>query len=792
MSRDTEAGQDRALRHALEHTPAAFGLFDKDGQCVWANAAWLAFRGRILADETGAGWRDGVHSSDLEPVSAGMSGAALAGEVVQLRYRLRRHDGQYRWVLHQAAPRYDAEGRTTGFIVTLIDIHDAVIADIENTRFFNIASDILLTTRADGYIGKINAAIERVLGWSADEITRFRFTDLVHPDDLEATYALREPMLRGVEIVDFENRYRHKDGTYRWLSWRCRYDADCGVAYACAVDITQRKQSEAELKQTIERFNLAISASSEGVWDYDLDSRELYVSQRYRDMLGIAGTEGPITPEQWKARIHPEDLGHAVDTQMQYIRGLIPEYRVVFRMRHENGGWRTMLSRGTALRDADGRAYRMVGIHADITEQRELEDHLRVLKAQAEAANRAKSEFLANMSHEIRTPMNAVVGAAHILSMGTLAPEKQTQVIGVLKQGANSMLELINDLLDLSRIEARGLELQLGEFDARELVADVVRMLELQAGAKGLNIQQRNECACVNERLFIGDAARIRQILANLCSNAVKFTDSGAISVDILCQPTGAPGIEELRFIINDTGIGIEAEKLEMIFGKFAQADSSVSRRYGGSGLGLTISRALAESMGGGITASSAPGIGSTFVVRLPLERAGARETGATASRDGRAAVLLVEDSPGNVLIASHFLEEFGYGFEVATTGIEAVERIRGGARYDAILMDIQMPEMDGREATRQIRRIEKAQNRAPCRIIAMTAHAMLSDREQCLAAGMDDYITKPFDPAVLNAKLRAAMAAVVAEASAIRTGDAGSAGPSHRHDPEPEHDLHP
>ena len=527
-----------------------------------------------------------------------------------------------------------------------------------------------------------------------------------------------------------------------------------GRIFGCAVDVTERKLYQHDLDESPKRYDLAISATSEGVWDYDLVTGALKVSPRYREMLGWAADEGPTTRDAWATQIHPDDVGQALAIQQQYIDGRLPEYRIVFRMRHKNGGWRTLLSRGVALRDEDGKAYRINGIQADNTEPREQEDHLRQQKEQAEAANRAKTDFLANMSHEIRTPMTAVVGAAQILSLGTLSEEKQRKVLGVLTQGANSLMELINDLLDVAKIEARALELERAPFDARELMADVVRMLELQATAKGIDIQQQSRCACVAERPFIGDKARIRQILMTLCANAVKFTQAGAITVGIECQPIDADR-EELRLWVSDTGIGIPQDKLDAIFGTFEQGDSTVSRRYCGSGLGLSIAKSLTEVMGGTITASSEVGIGSTFSVRLPLERAPASTEAAPEEQGDDTTILLVEDTPSNVIIAGHFLEQFGYSYEVAETGADALSRIRMGARYLAVLMDIQMPGMDGRETTRRIRAYEQENGLPPLPIIAMTAHAMLSDRDACLAAGMDDYISKPFDPQVLAAKLK-------------------------------------
>jgi PAS domain S-box-containing protein len=754
----------------IVHFPTLVRIADCDKNAIWFNDEWLNFRGRTLEEECGRGWMAGVHPDDLQPLLTLFVEKFDARLAFETKYRVANAAGEYRWLLHRSAPRIGDAGEFLGFISTCVDVHDAALSDYDNARFFDIATDLLLTTKPDGSIGKINAAVERILGWTPQEFITLSYTDVVHPDDLAATVALKEPLHRCEDILDFENRYRHKDGSYRWLSWRCRYDPATGVTYASAVDINDRKRYEKELEDAVNRFNLAISATSEGVYEYDFEAGSFYVSPRFKEQLGFAKDEGPIDVNDWIAMVHPEDVEATLAEHRKYLEGQVPELKVVFRMRHQGGDWRTIMSRAVVLRHDDGRPCRLIGMHADITERQRHEDDLRRLKEEAESANRAKSDFLANMSHEIRTPMNAVLGAAHILGRGSLSADKQDKALAVLVQSANSLMDLINDLLDLSKIEARSLDLEASPFDARALVSEVAATLELQAGSKGLSLQQQNRCACVGERLFLGDRVRIKQIIMNLVANAVKFTDKGTITLAVDCVPTDQPDIEELRFYVSDTGIGIAADKLGAIFGKFEQGDTSIGRRFGGSGLGLSIAKALAEAMGGSISAESELGIGSTFVVRLQLQRAGdtrqAEQQGSNRPSSRRAHILLVEDNPANVMIATHFLDEFGYTFEVATTGLQAVEKVKSGELFDAILMDIQMPGMDGRQATREIRAFERQSGLQRTPIIAMTAHALLHDRTQCLEAGMDDYIAKPFDPATLGQKLRTLFSSAIATAS--------------------------
>jgi CheY-like chemotaxis protein/anti-sigma regulatory factor (Ser/Thr protein kinase) len=282
-------------------------------------------------------------------------------------------------------------------------------------------------------------------------------------------------------------------------------------------------------------------------------------------------------------------------------------------------------------------------------------------------------------------------------------------------------------------------------------------MMAVRVREKGLDFHVEDECA--KGRQFVGDPTRIRQIVLNLCSNAVKFTENGRVAIVVGCEPGDEPGVETVTVRVEDTGIGIAADKLSSIFDKFVQADSSITRRYGGTGLGLAITRTLAEALGGDISVQSVEGQGSAFIVRLPLKVADAPADGPAEAPaiQGEAGVrrkaLLVEDHDPNVLVATSFLDAFGFDADVAGNGLQACEMAKQKA-YDVVLMDVQMPGMNGFDATQLIRQFERQKGRPPVRIIGMTAHAMAGDRERCLAAGMDDYIAKPFDPRALEALL--------------------------------------
>ena len=537
-------------------------------------------------------------------------------------------------------------------------------------------------------------------------------------------------------------------------------------------DILKRQEIVAENER---RLREVMSITQEGVWDWNVANGQVLHNPQWYKTLGLVAGDFPETVEAFSNLVHPEDRENVFRRLDALLRGdadvYISEHRLI------DGAGRTIWvkDRGRVIeRDAQGKPLRVLGSFSDISERRraqaELEQHrhhleelvfsrtaeLATARDAAEAANRAKSVFLANMSHELRTPMNAIMGMTG-LALRRASDPQQADWLEKSMNASRHLLGVINDILDISRIEAERMTLEEANFSLTEAIAEALRMQDDAARAKGLKLV--SEVAAEIPPRVCGDAMRLRQILLNYLGNAVKFSASGNITVSAHVVEGDSRSVL-LRLEVRDEGIGISDEQRTRLFHAFTQADDSMTRKYGGAGLGLIISRRIARLMGGDTGVTSREGHGSTFWATLRLRRASAEVPAATPTdspspRDRLAAdfagcrILVAEDEPVNREVAVYLLEDAGLRTDVAADGRQAVTMAGGG--YDLILMDMQMPVMNGLEATRAIRALP---GMAHIPIIAMTANAFDEDREACLAAGMNAHIGKPFLPEAFYAEL--------------------------------------
>ncbi|MCW5626583.1 MAG: PAS domain-containing protein, partial [Burkholderiales bacterium] len=475
-------------------------------------------------------------------------------------------------------------------------------------------------------------------------------------------------------------------------------------------ELGERAQDLTRIK---ERLGLALDGSNLALWDWNLTTHDIYLSEHWNVILGGPPEETWTSFKEISKLMHPEDGPRVWQTIQALFKGESSHYSVEQRVRTVSGEWRWTHSRGRVVERApDGRALRAIGTNADITERKLAEAELSRAKEAAEAANRAKSQFLANMSHEIRTPMNGILGVAELL-LETRLDGTQQELAKTMQRSGEHLLQLINDILDFSKIEAGKLELERIDFDLRTVIGDVVTLFSETARRK--NVELRASIPPEIPQLLVGDPLRLRQILSNLVSNAVKFTRDGSVAIS-----TGIVGTDEgrlrLHFSVTDTGIGVPADVQERIFAAFSQADDSTTRQFGGTGLGLSIVRHLCRMMGGDVSVESQPGLGSTFRFHVLCDRAAesaapippvedrstvVRETDRpTIERFDGYRVLLVEDNAVNQMVASSMLRNAGCVVSMADNGLDALEQL-GRESYDLVLMDCQMPGMDGFDVTR-------------------------------------------------------------------------------------------
>ena len=498
-------------------------------------------------------------------------------------------------------------------------------------------------------------------------------------------------------------------------------------------DALERLRAIERLRENDQRIRLAEETAALGIWQLDFRNRTITLSEKLAAQLELPRASARLSMSQLRTMIHAGDwemLRAAVDRASETDETFESEFRAVT----PSGAIRWLRTQGR-MEFESGRRLRLTGVSIDITKPHELVERL-------EQAMQVKTEFLANMSHEIRTPMNGLLGTVSLLlDLGVTT--EQRECVDIIRSCGETLLRIVNDILDLSKIEAGKLVVESIPFQLGALLKEIMAVVAPSAAARGLHLRQELEPGLPDD--LTGDPQRLRQVLLNLLANAVKFTDRGSVTLQASLKERSADTVT-LQFAVADTGIGIPADMREAIFEPFRQADSSTTRRYGGTGLGLAICRGLIASMHGQLDIESEPGRGSKFLCTIAFPIAAERSVPARTLHDSvprsnrRLRILLAEDNPVNQKVEMRLLQKMGHQVDLARNGEQAVEAARE-TEYDAVLMDCQMPKMDGYTASAAIRRLP---GRGTLPIIALTAHAMAEDRQRCLDAGMDDYLSKP------------------------------------------------
>ena len=761
--------QSEKRYHTLtEVSPVGIFRTDASGYTTYVNPSWTQISGLPYQRALGNGWLDAVHEEDRTAILNGWENATIKNEKSLSEYRFVRPDGTVAWVMGQAIPEKNSDNEIVGYIGTITDITDRKNGEEEfkkvNKKLEGILDaipDLLFEVGKDGHFYNFHSHHTDMLAIHQSEFIGKKFIEVLPPDVAKISLlAVEEAAQKGFSIGK-QYQMELPNGLY-WFELSVAQmklsEEDDQPHFIClSRDITAAKKGEFALQKSEERYRGLLNNLDAGIIVHSSDSTIIMSNKKASELLGLNVEDilGKKTVNRTWKFINEDGTDMEFDQYPinQILNSTLPIKNMVlgiYNPKNKTVLW--ALINGFPIVDEEGSIVEAVISFIDITDRIHMENQITKSKEQAEAASKAKTDFLANMSHEIRTPLNGIIGFTHLLMKSKL-DFNQLEYMSTVNESAKSLMQIVNDVLDFSKIESGKLELDIDEVDLFELTGQVVDLFKHQANDKKIDLKLSIDLNI--PKLILADSVRLKQILVNLLSNSLKFTNFGEIVLEIKEVMPTTDTITSIKFSVKDTGIGIKVNNNKKIFGSFVQEDNSTSRKFGGTGLGLTISNQLLGLMGSTLELNSIYGEGSDFYFTIQFKKALVKklnenlivenvnvETANPVKILSHKNIMIVEDNKINMLLAKTLIKRIVPNCTIfqAYDGNEAIEQFK---KYDmdAIFMDIQMPNKNGYEATTEIRILEEKKNTP---IIAITAGILVGEKEKCFSTGMNDYLPKP------------------------------------------------
>lgn len=769
------------LRQIMDGTPFFFAVLDSEGTMLEVNNPALESAGLTREEAIGSPFWETYwwnFSEENSQTLKSMVQRAAGGEAIRLDLIYRMAGDVRRPVDFSLTPIRNSDGNVTHIVPSGVDIGDRYAASQQLAESRSRLKMAMSAAKMGAFVwDRISDEVVwdeewmRAVGIEDNvERTGKTFFAMIHPDDLEHLKTVTQESLEGKSEYRIEFRIIRPDGETRWLAGAGNWITDAegqprklaGINW----DITESKEYALQIKLNEERLRVAAGAAGFGMFHVDVDNQQVHWSEEFRRLVGLGPDEFTVEIGGLPDFIHPDDV-ERVDAHLQRVLGDLdePDHWLNHRILRKNGEVRHVRLQTRSLCEGKGNQKRIkliVGTLLDITSQHDFEQKLKNAKRIAEAANASKSQFVANMSHEIRTPMTAILGYAEML-LERVSDDESRSYLSTICRNGDYLLEIINDILDLSKIEAGKMDIDIERFEPARVIEDVRSIMEVRATEGGIKLEV--DYATPIPQMIQSDAKRLKQILINLVGNAVKFTKQGGVTIKVAYESGG------LRFDVTDTGIGMTKDQCEKLFKPFSQGGSAITQEFGGTGLGLAISQRLAAMLGGTIDCESELSRGSTFTATIDigdiesvdLIHYEASQVEANPQNESiesirlDASILIVDDRRDIRFLSKHILGNAGATITEAEDGLLAIEKVKRAIQadqtFDLILLDMQMPNLDGYETAAALRKLGFAEP-----IIALTADAMQGDMNKCLDAGCNDYLSKPIDKTAMLTKVAAVL----------------------------------